>query len=107
GSAREVSIRRGGEEVRLRSVVLPLAESDTSRTGRIYLVEDITEVMRSNRLAAWAEMARGIAHEIKNPLTPIQLSAEHLLRVRSDGLEDYDRVLQQCVDTILEQVRAL
>jgi two-component system nitrogen regulation sensor histidine kinase NtrY len=75
-AAREVSIRRDGREVRLRSVVLPLAETDDGVPGSIFLVEDVTEVMRSNRLAAWAEMARRIAHEIKNPLTPIQLSAE-------------------------------
>ncbi len=104
---REIPLRRDGEEIRLRSVVLPLAEPDGASEGRIYLVEDVTEVMRSNRLAAWAEMARRIAHEIKNPLTPIQLSAEHLLRVRSDRDADYDRVLRECVETILGQVRAL
>jgi two-component system nitrogen regulation sensor histidine kinase NtrY len=104
---REISIRRNGDEARLRSVVLPLIEAGPGLTGRIYLVEDVTEVMRSNRLAAWAEMARRIAHEIKNPLTPIQLSAEHLLRVRSDGSADFDRTLHECVATILGQVSAL
>jgi nitrogen fixation/metabolism regulation signal transduction histidine kinase len=88
-------------------MVLPLAESADMPAGRIFLVEDVTDVMRSNRLAAWAEMARRIAHEIKNPLTPIQLSAEHLLRVRSNRDPNFDRVLQECVETILGQVRAL
>ena len=46
--------------------------------GTLILLDDVTDLMRSNQLAAWAEMARAIAHEIKNPLTPIQLSTEHL-----------------------------
>src|SRR6185503_2555679 len=73
-AAREISIVRKGEELRLRSVALPLLESAATGPGRIFLVEDVTDVTRSHRLEAWAEMARGIAHEIKNPLTPIQLS---------------------------------
>lgn len=104
---REITVVRAGREVRLRSVVLPLAESEDMPAGRIFLVEDVTDVMRSNRLEAWADMARRIAHEIKNPLTPIQLSAEHLLRVRSDDSPGYDRILRECVETILGQVRAL
>jgi signal transduction histidine kinase len=107
GAPREISILRAGEEKRLRSVALPIRESDSGSEGRIFLVEDVTDVMRSNRLEAWAEMARGIAHEIKNPLTPIQLSAEHLLRVAGDGGRAADPVLRECVDTILAQVRAL
>jgi signal transduction histidine kinase len=65
------------------------------------------ELERSNRLAAWAEMARQVAHDIKNPLTPIQLSAEHLRRVHADRGEPLGTVLDGCVDTILSQVRLL
>ena len=65
------------------------------------------ELKRSQRLAAWAEMARQVAHEIKNPLTPIQLSAEHLRRVHADRGEPMSPVLQQCVDSILTQVKLL
>src|SRR5262245_43661162 len=65
------------------------------------------ELERTNRLEAWAEMARQVAHEIKNPLTPIQLNAEHLRRVHADRGEPMSPVLQECVDTILEQVRLL
>ncbi len=62
---------------------------------------------RTHRLEAWAEMARQVAHEIKNPLTPVQLSAEHLLRVHRDRGEPLGPVLRDCVDSILAQVRLL
>ena len=65
------------------------------------------ELERTNRLEAWAEMARQVAHEIKNPLTPIQLNAEHLRRVHADRGEPLTPVLQDCVATILTQVRLL
>ena len=65
------------------------------------------DLERSNRLAAWAEMARQVAHEVKNPLTPIQLSAEHLRRVWHDRSEDFAATLQGCTQTILQQVRIL
>jgi signal transduction histidine kinase len=62
---------------------------------------------RTHRLEAWAEMARQVAHEIKNPLTPIQLSADHLRRVHEDRGEPLSPVLEECVDSILAQVRLL
>jgi len=65
------------------------------------------QLERTHRLEAWAEMARQVAHEIKNPLTPIQLSAEHLQRVHADRGEPMGPVLENCVSSILGQVRLL
>jgi len=65
------------------------------------------ELERTHRLEAWAEMARQVAHEIKNPLTPIQLSAEHLRHVNADRGKPLGPVLESCVDSILSQVRLL
>lgn len=65
------------------------------------------QLEHTNRLEAWAEMARQVAHDIKNPLTPIQLSAEHLQRVHRDRGEPLSPVLDYCLDTILSQVRLL
>jgi nitrogen fixation/metabolism regulation signal transduction histidine kinase len=65
------------------------------------------ELERTNRLEAWADMARQVAHDIKNPLTPIQLSAEHLRRVHHDRGDPLSPVLETCVTTILSQVRLL
>jgi two-component system nitrogen regulation sensor histidine kinase NtrY len=65
------------------------------------------ELQRTHRLEAWAEMARQVAHEIKNPLTPIQLSSEHLMRVTKDKGEPLTPVLEECVTSILSQVKLL
>jgi signal transduction histidine kinase len=65
------------------------------------------ELERSNRLAAWADMARQVAHDIKNPLTPIQLNAEHLRRVHIDQGKPMGGVIDECVSNILGQVRLL
>jgi signal transduction histidine kinase len=66
-----------------------------------------SDLERTKKLEAWAEMARQVAHEVKNPLTPIQLAAEHLLRVHDDPNVDFDRVLDECTATILQQVKSL
>jgi nitrogen fixation/metabolism regulation signal transduction histidine kinase len=66
-----------------------------------------TELERTQRLEAWAEMARQVAHDIKNPLTPIQLSAEHARRVNIDRGRPLSPVLDECVTAILSQVKLL
>jgi signal transduction histidine kinase len=65
------------------------------------------ELARTHRLAAWADMARQVAHDIKNPLTPIQLNAEHLRRVHVDRGEPLGPVLEECVSNVLTQVKLL
>src|SRR5205823_2159336 len=69
--------------------------------------EDVTEILRSNRLEAWGEMARQVAHEIKNPLTPIQLTAEHLRAVAERGDPSLPNIVRNAVDNILRQVVTL
>ena len=71
------------------------------------LVAQRAELARANQLKAWAEMSRQVAHEVKNPLTPIQLAAEHLQRVHEDRRRPLGAALDQCVSTILKQVRLL
>ena len=93
-----------------------IAATSSDELGR--LVEDFNrmagelqrqqkELERTHRLEAWAEMARQVAHEIKNPLTPIQLNAEHLRRVHADRGEPLSPMLEECVGTILSQVTLL
>lgn len=73
----------------------------------LLVVEDVSDVLRSQRLMAWAEMARLIAHEVKNPLTPIRLSTEHLRQVHSTSPERLDEIFDRCIDNILKQVADL
>lgn len=80
---------------------------DDFNTMTATLVAQRAELARTNQLKAWNEMARQVAHEIKNPLTPIQLAAEHLRRVHDDRGQPLGAVAEQCVRTILEQVRLL
>jgi signal transduction histidine kinase len=73
----------------------------------LLVVEDATEVLRGQRLLAWAEMARIIAHEIKNPLTPIRLSTEHMREVYARDPEHFEGVFERCTTNILGQVDEL
>ncbi len=107
GEPMEVDLERDDEPRRLRLARVELRNSTGEEFGGLILLDDVTDLMRSNQLAAWAEMARVIAHEIKNPLTPIQLSSEHLglLLSRSEIPPTPD--MKACLDTIIKQVRAL
>ncbi len=72
--------------------------------GFVMTLDDITDLVAAQRTAVWADVARRIAHEIKNPLTPIQLSAERLRRKFGRAIADDRDVFDQCVDTIIRQV---
>ena len=91
----------------MRVVRVDLPDPDGGPPGALLLLEDVTDLMRSNQLAAWAEMARAIAHEIKNPLTPIQLSTEHLERLLRDRSLLPSPEIESCLQTVFKQVRAL
>jgi signal transduction histidine kinase/HAMP domain-containing protein len=99
----EVGVAIDGYERTLRVSIVPLPDSDEE----MLIAEDVTEILRSNRLEAWSEMARQIAHEIKNPLTPIQLTAEHLRAVAERGDPNLPRVVNTAVENILRQVVTL
>ena len=111
---------KGGEQVeseiqlslqeRWRSVVLSAAtlhDDDGSILGTMLFLEDITQIQRVQRMEAWREVARRIAHEIKNPLTPIQLSAERLRKRYAKILEEDGAILDKCTTTIIQQVDEL
>jgi signal transduction histidine kinase len=102
------TVRLRGEESGEREwslVWVPLPGS--GEPSALLVVEDATEVLRGQRLLAWAEMARMIAHEIKNPLTPIRLSAEHMREVYRNDPSHFDRVFERCTTNILTQVDEL
>ena len=107
GEAEEVDLRRGRQARRYRLFRVELGEHASDAGGSLILLDDVTDLMRSNQLAAWAEMARAIAHEIKNPLTPIQLSTEHLRKLLKDAGVLPSPEMEACLDTVIKQVRSL
>ena len=84
-----------------------LRDDDGTILGVMIFLEDITQIQRVQRMEAWREVARRIAHEIKNPLTPIQLSAERLRKRYAKILEGDGEVLDKCTTTIIQQVDEL
>ncbi|MGH6870939.1 MAG: ATP-binding protein [Rhizomicrobium sp.] len=98
----EASIKRAGK-VRNLSVQVD-SEKGVGEAGYIVTFDDITDLVSAQRTAAWADVARRIAHEIKNPLTPIQLSAERLKRKYASEIATDPEVFAQCTDTIIRQV---
>ncbi|HEY0224768.1 MAG TPA: PAS domain-containing sensor histidine kinase [Pseudolabrys sp.] len=103
GTQDQVTISRTGRERNL-SVRVTSEQSPESEHGYVVTLDDITELVAAQRTSAWADVARRIAHEIKNPLTPIQLSAERLRRKYGKLINDEDGVFAQCTDTIVRQV---
>jgi PAS domain S-box-containing protein len=98
---------KDGRTATLRAIATVVGAPRKRVMGKVIVFEDVTELIRSKKLVAWSEMARQVAHEIKNPLTPMKLSAQHLLQARRDGVEDFDRVLEESVSTIVEQIESL
>ncbi len=98
---------QGGKKIlRVRGTTL-LSESD-NRREQVIVVDDLTELIKAQKESAWSEMARRLAHEIKNPLTPIQLSAERLQRKLSGQLDsEQQSMLDRYTHTIVQQVEAM
>jgi two-component system nitrogen regulation sensor histidine kinase NtrY len=99
----QVGINRGGRE-RTVSVRVTTEQAAAPEHGCVFTLDDITELVAAQRTSAWADIARRIAHEIKNPLTPIQLSAERLRRKYGRVLTTDRAVFEQCTETIVRQV---
>ena len=100
---RQITLTRDGQE-RNYSVRVTSEQSSESEHGYVITIDDITELVLAQRSSAWADIARRIAHEIKNPLTPIQLSAERLRRKYGKSITEDPAVFEQCTETIVRQV---
>ena len=100
---RQVAVARNGQE-RNYSVRVTSEQATEAEHGYVITIDDITELVLAQRTSAWADIARRIAHEIKNPLTPIQLSAERLRRKYGKSITEDPAVFNQCTDTIVRQV---
>jgi two-component system, NtrC family, nitrogen regulation sensor histidine kinase NtrY len=100
---RQITLTRDSQE-RNYSVRVTSEQSGESEHGYVITIDDITELVLAQRSSAWADIARRIAHEIKNPLTPIQLSAERLRRKYGKSITEDPAVFEQCTETIVRQV---
>jgi len=100
---RQIAVTRDGQE-RNYSVRVTSEQAADAEHGYVITIDDITELVLAQRSSAWADIARRIAHEIKNPLTPIQLSAERLRRKYGKSIVDDPAVFEQCTETIVRQV---
>jgi two-component system nitrogen regulation sensor histidine kinase NtrY len=99
----QVTLRRQGSE-RNFAVRVTSEGQDRDAQGFVVTFDDMTELVSAQRSTAWADVARRIAHEIKNPLTPIQLSAERIRRKYGDSITKDREVFDQCTNTIIRQV---
>jgi two-component system, NtrC family, nitrogen regulation sensor histidine kinase NtrY len=104
--AQEISLTRDGREVTL-AVAATRLHGAGGFEGTVLVLDDVTPLIRAQKVAAWREVARRLAHEIKNPLTPIQLSAERLQRKLGDDGAPYGALVTECTSTIVTEVEAL
>ncbi len=87
--------------------ITTIRDEEDNDTGMVVMFEDMTQLQRAERAAAWREVARRMAHEIKNPLTPVQLSAQRLQKKYGDKLGEEGSVFKECTKTIIDQVEVL
>ena len=103
----DVSITRDGRELHLAVMTTPLRRDDGATDGTVIVFDDVSPLIRAQKVAAWREVARRLAHEIKNPLTPIQLCAERLRRHFSGAAEPTRALVDECTATIVGEVESL
>lgn len=101
---KQVEVILGNRPMVLLVKVSVLLDADGQRMGAVLVFDDLTELEKAQRMAAWREVARRIAHEIKNPITPIQLCAQRLRRKFLDRLGPEGAILDECTRTIVQQV---
>lgn len=102
----EVGLFSGEEARTVKAVVASLVEGG-ERLGTVVVFDDLTELIKSKKLGAWVEMARQIAHEVKNPLTPIKLSAQLMRKAYEARSPDFDGIFRSGIDTMVQQTEIL
>ena len=106
-AAQEIAIPRDGQELHLAVVATALVGESGASEGAVLVLDDVTPLIRAQKVAAWREVARRLAHEIKNPLTPIQLCAERLRRHFAGAAPAAKALVDECTTTIVGEVESL
>jgi len=104
---RQVIVNLEGKSLSLLINLTTLRDEEGKPLGVVAVFDDLTQLIKAQRMAAWREVARRIAHEIKNPLTPIQLSAQRLRKRYLEKLQPDGTVFDECTQTIVKQVEEL
>lgn len=106
GIERELKVTAGNRRVLLRIFITTLGSAHNF-LGTLAVFDDLTEIVKAQRALAWEEVARRIAHEIKNPLTPIKLSTDHMIKKWQNKDEDFGVVFERSTRTIIKEVESL
>ncbi len=104
---KQVSVQVRDQRLTLQVNMTTLRDENGEFMGTVVVFDDLTQLIKAQRMAAWREVARRIAHEIKNPLTPVQLSAQRLRRRYLDRFSEDDTVFDECTRMIIKQVDEL
>jgi two-component system nitrogen regulation sensor histidine kinase NtrY len=104
---KQITVNLGGKSLSLLVNLTALRDEEGRSLGVVAVFDDLTQLVKAQRIAAWREVARRIAHEIKNPLTPIQLSAQRLRKRYLERLQEDGAVFDECTRIIVNQVEEL
>ncbi len=104
---RQLTVNLRGKSLSLLINLTTLKDEEGNPLGVVTVFDDLTQLIKAQRMAAWREVARRIAHEIKNPLTPIQLSAQRLRKRYLENLQQDGAIFDECTRTIVKQVEEL
>jgi two-component system nitrogen regulation sensor histidine kinase NtrY len=103
----QLDLKLNGKPLSLLVNVTTMYDEHGKYIGTLIVFDDLTQLLRAQRIAAWREVARRLAHEIKNPLTPLQLSAQRLRRQAVKKSSRYEEIFEECTQTIIDQVDGL
>src|SRR5262249_29377418 len=106
-ATRGLELAIGGKSCTLAASATSLRDDAGEPIGVLLVLEDLTDLMRAQQVAAWREVARRLAHEIKNPLTPIQLSAERIRKKYAEDARDLDDIVEEGTAAIVREVATL
>lgn len=102
-TAKEVRIKLDNQSVTLAMTLSPLQQADQEFSGMILVFDNLTQLIQAQKIAAWKEVAQRVAHEIKNPLTPIQLSAERILKKVQEDSGKSEEIIKDGANTIVQE----
>lgn len=103
----QFQLKVNGKALSLLVNVTTMYDEQNKHIGTLIVFDDLTQLLNAQRIAAWREVARRLAHEIKNPLTPLQLSAQRLRRQAEKKSPRYEEIFEECTQTIIDEVDGL